>query len=265
MTTVKNIYKLLADFAPVKYKEDFDNVGLLVGDGEQNVSKVLVALDVTLEVAKEAERIGAELIVAHHPVFFSVKSVTEDDPTGRLIRYLIRANISAISMHTNLDKTNGGVNDMLAAALGIEVKGPIVIDGLDDNGIPYGLGRIGRLQKDWTMEEFVPYVAQKLGCKGIRFRDAGRPVRKVAVGGGTCGDYIPDVIAAGCDTFVTADLKYNMFLSAKDKGINLIDAGHYPTENVVCAKLEDVISAEFPEIVVARSEVHEEHVGYWMP
>ena len=117
MTTVKDIYKLLADFAPVKYKEDFDNVGLLVGDGEQNVSKVLVALDVTLEVAKEAERIGAELIVAHHPVFFSVKSVTEDDPTGRLVRYLIRANISAISMHTNLDKTNGGVNDMLAAAL----------------------------------------------------------------------------------------------------------------------------------------------------
>ena len=95
MITVQDVFELLAKFAPVEYKEDFDNVGLLVGDGTQTVSRVLVALDVTLEVAKEAKRIGAELIVAHHPLFFSLKSITEDEPTGKLIRYLISSNISA--------------------------------------------------------------------------------------------------------------------------------------------------------------------------
>lgn len=262
MVKVYNVFEMLRAFAPVELKESFDNVGLLVGEGNAEVTRVLVALDVTLEVVEEAKRIGAQLIVAHHPVFFSINSVTDREPAGRLVLSLIKSGVSAISMHTNLDKVEGGVNDMLAAALGLRDIELLVNEGLDAYGRPYGLGRIGTLPEPMDMERFVDYVGKALGCKGLRYRDSGLPVSRVAVGGGTCGDYIPQVIEAGCDTFVTADLKYNMFLSAPEKGVNLVDAGHYPTENVVCGQLKRVISSEFPELTVSISDIHEEHVGY---
>lgn len=263
MTKVFDIYRELCDFAPPELKESFDNVGFLAGESGAEVSRVLVALDVTMEVAREAQALGAQLIVAHHPVFFSLNSVTDADPTGRLVSFLIKNGISAVSMHTNLDKASGGVNDMLAAALGLQNVGPLVDEGLDAKGRPFGSGRIGYLPEPMTVNDFVEHVGSRLGCKGMRFRNGGKPVLKVAVGGGTCGEYIPQVVEAGCDTFVTADLKYNMFLSAPDKGLNLVDAGHYPTENVICPKLVSVIGTAFPGLAVSISEIHEEHVGYW--
>ena len=120
------------------------------------------------------------------------------------------------------------------------------------------IGRIGTLKCEIPLVEFTHSVIKSLGCNGLRFVDAGRPVHRVAVGGGACGCYITQAVAAGCDTFVTSDLKYNDFLDTE--GLNLIDAGHFPTENVVCPALRDRLAEAFPTADVLCSTSHSREV-----
>ena len=120
------------------------------------------------------------------------------------------------------------------------------------------IGRIGTLKCEIPLVEFTHSVIELLGCNGLRYVDAGRPVHRVAVGGGACGCYIPQAVAAGCDTFVTSDLKYNDFLDTE--GLNLIDAGHFPTENVVCPALRDRLQRAFPAVDVLCSTSHSREI-----
>ena len=124
-----------------------------------------------------------------------------------------------------------------------------------------GLIRTGEAAEQ-PLAEFAAFVKSALSCPGLRFADAGRPVRRVAVGGGSCGGAIDDVLAAGCDTLVTADLKYNHFEEAKYRGLNLIDAGHFETENPVCAVLERVLREALPELTVLRAKAHKDETQF---
>ena len=259
MPTVREIEQALFDLAPKDCAMDWDNVGQLLGDPEQAVEKVLVALDITEHVADEAIETGCQLIVAHHPVmnckWLPVQTVRNDTPQGHLLLKLLRNGVSAICMHTNLDVAWGGVNDILAEKLKLVDPGPLC-----DNG----LGRVGRLEEPMDLADFVRFVSRSLGCNGVRYAGAGKPVCRVAVGGGACGDFEDDAIRAGCDTFVTADLSYHQFLDAKGKGINLIDAGHFPTEDPVCEKLVQYVSDRFQELVVTKSTSHREVIQYYV-
>ena len=259
MPTVREIEQALFELAPREGAMDWDNVGHLLGDPDSEVSRVLVALDITEDVADEAISHGCELIVAHHPVmncrWLPVQSIREDTPQGHLLLKLLRNGISAICMHTNLDVAWGGVNDILAEKLKLVDPGPLC-----DNG----LGRVGRLEEPMDLADFVRFVSRSLGCNGVRYAGAGKPVCRVAVGGGACGDFEDDAIRAGCDTFVTADLSYHQFLDAKGKGINLIDAGHFPTEDPVCEKLVQYVSDRFQELVVTKSTSHREVIQYYV-
>ena len=256
MATVHDILTYLETLAPRFMKMDWDNVGLLCGSKRQEVSKILVALDPFEGVCQEAAAIGADLIVTHHPLIFqAIKSVTDETSVGRSIQLLCREGISAINAHTNLDCAPGGVNDRLAAALGlseIEVIDPM---GTDENGQEWGLLRKGVVAEQ-TLSAFLSVVKSALGCEGLRYVDGSRLVRKVAVGGGACASELMDAYHAGCDTFVTSDVKYNQFWDAKDLGLNLIDAGHFYTENPVTACLAEKIAAAFPEVEVKISETH---------
>lgn len=255
MTTAKEIEAYLFSRAPKEYALDWDNVGLLTGRFDRGVQKVMVALDVTEGVVEEADRWGADLIVAHHPVIFhGVKSVTEESSTGRVLIQLLECGIAAICMHTNLDIAPGGVNDMLAAALGIQDTVPLGADGC---------GRIGTLPEEAALEPFLSRVYDALHCTGLRYVDAGKPVRRVAVGGGACWDYHGDAVEKGCDTFVTSDLKYHDFLEARALGLNVVDAGHFPTEDVVCAQLMHWLTEGFPELKIKKSESHREVFSYF--
>ena len=249
MATVKEIYTLLDGKAPFRYQMGFDNAGFLVGRGNAEVTRVLVALDITPQVITEAVEMGAQLIVAHHPVmncaWHPVQRVRSDDTQGRILITMIRNGISAICMHTNLDAAEGGVNDVLAEKLGLTG-----IELLNEEKI----GRVGTLKCELPLVEFTRFVVESLGCNGLRYIDAGKPVHRVAVGGGACSGYIGQAIALGCDTFVTSDLKYNDFLDTK--GINLIDAGHFPTENVVCPVVVEYLQKAFPELTVVYSTAH---------
>lgn len=263
MATVMDIYRLLDGFAPFATQMSFDNAGFLVGRGERPVAKVLVSLDITEEVAQEAAGLGAELIVAHHPVIFHpARSITDGDPTGRTVLTLIENGVSAICAHTNLDTAVGGVNDALAERLGLTGLTVLEPSGVDGAGRPIGIGRVGELSGSFRLTEYAQRVKEALGANGVRYVDAGRPVRRVAVGGGACGDMAELAAGQGCDTFVTSDVKYNQFLDAKAMGLNLIDAGHYPTENVVCPVLAEKLRNGFPGLEVLMSSRHKEVFSY---
>ena len=134
MATVKEISKYFESIVPCSMKMDFDNVGFLVGDGSREVHKVLVVLDITDEVIKEAIDFGADLILAHHPLMFSTKNASTDDPIGRKLVRILGAGMSAICLHTNLDAVAGGVNDALMSVLGISPEGIIEPFGVAKDG-----------------------------------------------------------------------------------------------------------------------------------
>ena len=262
MTTVKDILQAVEAFAPPYMKENWDNVGLLCGDPAQEVRTVLVALDPFEHVCREAAAIGADLIVTHHPIIFQApKSITTQTSVGRSILYLCRHGISAINAHTNLDCTPGGVNDVLARVLQLQDISVANPSGANPDGEPWGLLRMGRF--DAELPAFLEHVKQKLGCPGLRYTDGGKPVSRVAVGGGACASGMMDAYAAGCDTFVTADVKYNQFWDAKELGMNLIDAGHFYTENPVVPVLAAKLSAVFPDITVKISETHADCMNFY--
>lgn len=246
MAKVKDIFNALQGLAPVELKLGFDNVGLLVGSWEDDVRTVLTALDITREVIGEGRRLGAELIVSHHPMFFELKSVTDGDVTGARVLELARSGMSAICMHTNLDRALGGVNDALAEALGLA-------DTETFGG--EAVGRVGWVEEQ-SLPAFMARVKAALNADGLRFVDAGRPVNRVAVLGGAGGGDMMDAFSAGADTYVTADVKHHQFIDARELGLNLIDAGHFSTENVVVPVLAGLLEGEFPELDVYISQVH---------
>ena len=257
MVIINDIYTFLNEIAPVRYQMDFDNAGFLVGDGGAAVKKALLALDITDAVIAEAIELRAQLIVSHHPLIFTpLRHATTDDLAGRKVLAMARHGISAICMHTNLDVAPGGVNDALAEALRIEDPGPMP-------GDETGLCRVGRLRNPVKLSDFAGEVCKALHANGVRYA-GDRPVEYIAVGGGACGDEIDAVIAAGCDTFVTSDLTYHQFLDAAPKGINLIDAGHFPTEDPVCAKIVAYLEKEFPQLIIIKSTSHKEVIQYFV-
>lgn len=261
MAQVKDIYQYINSIAPFATQMDFDNAGLLVGRGDATVEKVLVALDITTEVIREAVDIGAQLIVAHHPVIFHpVKAVTDRDITGEKVLSLAEHRIAAICAHTNLDAAQGGVNDLLARRLGLTEIQQLHQDGVDEQGRPYGVGRVGMLDTHGQVNtaSFAQMVKFELNAANVRYMDAGKSVCRVAVGGGSCGSMLHDAVVAGCDTFVTADVKYDVFLEAREQGINLLDAGHFATENVVVEPLARGLQETFPELTVQVSRAHRE-------
>ena len=254
MPTVREIEQALYDLAPRERAMDWDNVGHLLGDPDQAVERVCVALDITEAVAAEAIENDCQLIVSHHPVmnckWLPVQTVRSDTPQGHLLLKLLRHGVSAICMHTNLDVADGGVNDAFAAALGLEDPGPL--------GDPEGLCRVGYLSSPMPLQDFARKVCRDLHANGVRYAGCGKMVHRVAVGGGACGEYIAQAIALGCDTFVTSDLRYHDFLDTKE--LNLIDAGHFPTEQVIVPELCRRLQAAFSAVSVSTSISHQSEV-----
>lgn len=262
MATVNDILNFIETLAPRSMKMDWDNVGLNVGRRDREVKKILVALDPFSHVCREAKDFGADLLVTHHVLIFRPGFVTDETVQGQNTLFLIENGIAHINAHTNLDLAPGGVNDCLANALGLEDISVINPIGLDERGREWGLLRSGTVDEQ-PLSAFLSHVKSSLGCEGLRYVDCGKPVRKVAVGGGSCGDEMAEALEAGCDTFVTSDIKYNQFWDAKDMGLNLIDAGHFYTENPVTAYLAARISAAFPEVEVKISETHRDCMKFY--
>jgi len=266
MTKVSDVYKFLKKIAPEEMAMETDNVGFLVGTSNSDVTNILISLDITEDVITEAIDKNAEVIVAHHPLFFSLSNVNDTDSTGRKVVRLLSNGISAICMHTNLDAADGGVNDALAVAVGI-ADGTRRAEPLSDtvrlsNGDVVSLGRVGSLKQSCSMADYLAVLKRTLKSNGFKYYDSGRDVRKVAIASGSGGSQWNNAIKSGCDTFVSADLKYQVFLEARELGINVIDGGHFCTENVVVSVLKERLSSAFPAANVMISRVLDQTVEY---
>lgn len=262
MATVNEILTFIESIAPLSMKEDWDRVGLNCGHADQEVTKILVALDPFAHVCQEAKDIGAQLLVTHHALIWEQGFITDQTEQGRNTLFMIENKIAHINAHTNLDCAPGGVNDILANKLGLENIQVIDPQGTDKDGNEYGLLRCGTVCEQ-SLTDFLSRVKDALGCNTLKYADCGKPVRKVAVGGGACAGFMNQAAQAGCDTFVTADTRYNQFWDAKAMGLHLIDAGHFHTENPVCVYLAQKLQAAFPEITVVLSQTHTDCANFF--
>lgn len=246
MQTVREILDFLWSIAPEAGKEPWDNVGHLVGRRNASVDHILVSLDITMPVIHEAIEKGTQLIVSHHPLIWdSYKHVTDSVFQQDKVLTLAEHRISAICMHTNLDEAEDGVDDTLAEALELKPECHLA-EGT--------IGHVSMLPEPMDLQDFLPMVKEKLHANGLRYCNGGRPVQRIATGCGSCGEYLADAVKAGCDTFITGDVKYSVMIDALGQGINLIDAGHYPTENPIVAKLQRKLQAQFPDVQVEIAE-----------
>ena len=255
--TAKTLIAFLEEHYPPAVAEEWDNVGLLVGDAGREISRVLVALDLTDETVDEAVRAGADFIVTHHPLIFKpVRSVTTGDRIGRRILKLAEERIGYYAMHTNFDIA--GMAALNAADLGLTDDEPLEVTGLDENGNPYGLGRVGELPSEMTAGDFAQIVKAACGLDSVRlYGDAGRTVKRAAVCGGSGRSLIGDALKAEADVFVTGDLDYHSAIDAVSDGLILIDAGHYGTESGFIACVSALLRDAFPELAVAEAPVRQ--------
>ncbi len=258
MYKVSDIAICIERLAPRSLAEKWDNVGLMVGDPDQNVNSVFICLDITSENVAAAVKYRADMIISHHPLIFNpIKRVVENDVTGSIIRSLIKNNISAYSAHTNLDCADGGTNDVLAEKLGLQFVRRFADEEACDNlGNPLdNIGRVGKLEEPTELIDFVHFIKDTLGCKSIRY--VGEPnetIHTAALCTGAGGDGIYSAYHAGADVYVTSDIRHHEAQLAYELGINLIDAGHFETENTICEFMTDYISAELPGLNIISSE-----------
>lgn len=234
--TVKDIYNFIDKIAPFDTACDFDNAGLLIGNENAEVTGALACLDCTDSAVQKALELNANLIITHHPVIFTpIKTVLSDS----IVYKCVKNNISVISAHTNLDTAQGGVNDCLANTLELENIEKIICD--DGFSI-----RLGSLPLSMSCKEFAEYCSEKLNIKA-RYCDTHKPIKTVAVCGGSGGDLLCYVYNKA-DAFVTADTKHHLFNECENKGLMLLDCGHYNTEDTVIEPLTKVLASEFKDI-----------------
>lgn len=234
---VADMEKLVGGIAPYELAEDWDNVGLLLGRAGAEVSRVLVALDLTDGVVAEAKALGAQLIVTHHPVMMSARRrMTDADREGRLLLDLAQAGIAHIAAHTNLDSANGGVNDVLMNLMGAEhVRGE-------------GFVRVGDLPEGTTFASLCERAEKKLHASVRAYGQADTIVRCLGCCSGAGSSEIADAAALGADCFITGEVKHHIALDAMDMGVCVIEAGHYETENPACEVLANALQNACDEL-----------------
>lgn len=261
MTTVGDIVDRLNACFPPERMESWDRAGLNCGHRNHPVTRVLVALDPFSDACREAKDWGAELLVTHHTLLWNTRFLTDETEAGRNALFLIENHIACFNLHTALDVAPEGVNDVLARVLGLSDIQVIAPSGTDTQGREWGLLRQGTVSEQ-ALSGFCAHVRTVLGCPGLRVADGGKPVHRVAVGGGGCAGSMELAADSGCDTFVTADAKYNDFWDAKALGLSLIDAGHYYTEKPVCDLLANTIRHFFPDVEVRISQSQRDCVSF---
>ncbi len=239
--TVKQFYTRASVLVPAELSAPWDHDGLMLSpDLDAEVTRVLATLDVTEEAVDYAVANGFDLIISHHPLIFRpLASLTPDDHVSRKALRLLAAGISVISLHTRADAVADGVNDRLADLLGLEDVTVIAEDG--DR-----IARIGTLSVPCTLSDFALDVKETLGAPTVLTADAGRAVSRVALCGGDGKDLIDAAIAAGADTYLSGRIGYHGMMDAPERGINMLEAGHYYTETHITAFFAELVADILP-------------------
>lgn len=262
----QRIMDMLEALAPRRLAEDWDNPGLLAGSPCQEVRKVMTCLDVGIAAVESAIEQEVDMIVAHHPMIFKgVRHLRTDLYDGRMFKLLLSHNIAVYAAHTNLDIAKGGVNDVLAGAVGLERLEPFVITDAEGKA---SLGRIGYLPEEKTLDEFADMVKEGLDIECLRLvRGNARKVRKVALCSGAGAEFIARAAFKGADVYLTGDVKYHDAQRAVQQGISVIDAGHFGTEFPIVQALADYLRQESDrigqELVVITDKVSKDFFEFY--
>lgn len=251
------IINIMENLAPSKLKCDSDNVGLMVGDRNSNVKKVLIALDCTLDVIEEAKDIGANLIITHHPLLYIKPStITTDTLLGRKVIDLIKSDISLYSSHTNLDTVKGGMNDSIVEILGFEYNSVLEESEYKEfNGV--GIGRVVELQNEIPMEALVDNIKLALNIRNLRHVKGGNSkVKKIAIVNGSGEDFLELAKVEGVECIITGDTTYHYVSDYKEMGMDILDIGHFGSEwtpfIAVCEKIkEEINKIEDMDVVIS--------------
>lgn len=258
MKKVKDIINILEEFAPKKLKEDFDNVGLMVGSTEKDVKKVLLALDCTLKVIDEAIEKGVDLIITHHPLIFRrPSSITEDTLVGKKIIKLIKNDISLYSSHTNLDSASGGLNETIVELLGFESK-ELIEKNKNARNNNEGLGRIIRLENSLSLDELVNIVKEKLNIKSLKVVEANNNIKNIAVINGSGSSFFDIAYNMGADCIITGDTTYHFASDYKEMGVSIIDTGHFLSEWLVYLEVIKKLNSKLSDIEIIISKNSED-------
>ena len=253
MVTVKNILDELNRIAPFSLQESYDNSGLLVGNEEKSVTKVLMALDITKEVAEEAVSSDCDLVISHHPVIFSgLKSLDPDNPAV----ILAKGGVCAICIHTNFDSAAGGLNDILCEKLGLVPDEALAGEGGNSTGY------VCTLKNECTPKCMAQGIKNKLGNRVVRYNDTGKKLKKVAVCSGSGGSFLPVVIAKKLDGYITGDVKHDVFVDAHNRGVCVFDAGHFHTENIFYDYISSKLTEKFPSVCISEAASNKDILSY---
>ena len=242
------IIKYIEELYPSNTAYDWDNVGLQVGTFNVKAQKILIALDITKEVVKEAINLKVNLIITHHPMIFNpIKNINFDSPRGWIIKNLIQNNIAVYSAHTNFDQAKNGMNDLLANVLGI--KEPMLLDE------EYNIGRYGYIDP-LNFSDFVNLVKDKFDLNTISvIGKTDKTFKKISISGGSGSHHMYAAKKRNCDVYITGDVTYHTALDAKQLGITVFDVGHH-IEVIFVKGMIDLLSKKFNEVEFIESKIN---------
>ena len=248
------IINIFNEWAPSYLVDTWDNTGFQIGNPEIDVKKILVSLDLDINVLKEAKKESAQMIITHHPILFKpLNRITCDDPKGKLVYDIIKENMVVFNAHTNLDVCHGGVNDVLAKIFNLKdieiLSKSYDIYPLENENISYGYGRVGNIE-EMGLKDLISLVKEKLNVSNIRvYGNTDKTIKKIAVCGGSGAEFIIDAYKSGADAYITGDIKYHDAQLAHELGLILIDANHYDTEKIILPEIKNYINRKTEEKV----------------
>lgn len=241
MTSAKEIYDYINNFAPFESAMSFDNVGILVGSEKTCSEKVIAALDVDKKVINEAVKKNAKIVITHHPVIFNpLKNLSENSIPFIAAKY----GITIISAHTNLDIARSGVNDSLAECIGITPY-----EHCDE-----ACALMGKISEYRDCDEFAVYIKKQLALKGLRYTNNGKEIKNILVSCGAGGDNIFLAAKLGADAFVTGEIKHHEIVFANDNSIAVFDLGHFGSEDIIIPRLVKMLSKRFDDTAFEQAE-----------
>ena len=251
----KDIMAMIEGTYPKSAALGFDNVGLQAGRSEKEVRRIYLALDTTDAVIEEAIAQEADMLITHHPLIFSpLKHITDEDFIGRRLLKLIRSDISYYAMHTNYDVL--GMAELSGKIMDLQNGEVLDVTYTDEEGNPEGIGRIGNLEKDMTLEECCVYVKHRLELGSLKvFGDMQKKVHRLAISPGSGKSSIAVALEKGADVLVTGDIGHHDGIDAVEQGLAVIDAGHYGTEYIFIEDMKQFFEKKLPVLDVLTDPI----------
>lgn len=256
---LNDILKKIESKYPLEIQYSWDNSGLNIGDKGQDVRNILLTLEITEKTVDEAIEKNIDLIISHHPFIFSkLNKINNDDIKGKLIYKLIKNSVSVYCMHTNYDLAFEGLNDYFMKLIGANTTSILEVEGSlnsYEDGNNYGLGRVGNLSKEVSIEGFISYLKEKLQISHLRYiGDENKRIKNIAVVTGAGAEFFEKAKDMGVDLFISGDMKYHQAMDALEMGISVIDCGHYGSEHIFVDSIKEFLENILEDVNLYKSE-----------